>query len=322
MSINRELNQEFEVDSLASQIRKLSNPGRTFCYGLLGVVLFGLNLPSAHAFTIDPQRCASDSVEQNQAEGRNQWFRKCDKRFYKAIFSEGEFRMNRQTYERRIYATFGVADGHGNFSYPGDWKAPTDPNAPCDMPEGYELIGVCTAGCYAPDQMLLFADGWERIDSAAATKKDLIVTLSESSSQGNVQTQHSRTLHYLYDNADAQQELLEFKTLSGGSLLVTTEHPLLDQEGKMREASTFKVGDSLVNQHGHSDPVISIVGRSYFGKVYNVAIAGSGDLENVVIAQGFLNGSLHYQSGAGVKKLNQVLFRKWNIPNDLIESLT
>ena len=42
---------------------------------------------------------------------------------------------------------------------------------------------------------------------------------------------------------------------SGGILAVTMEHPILDHEGRMREASTFKIGDLLVKSDGSLDPL-------------------------------------------------------------------
>jgi len=108
--------------------------------------------------------------------------------------------------------------------------------------------------------------------------------------------------------------------ISGGTLAVTMEHPILDHEGRMREVSTFKVGDLLVKSDGSLDPIESIAGRTYVGKVYNVNLESNDDLQNIVIAQGYLHGSMHFQAGAGVKKLNQALFRKLIVPSDLIQN--
>ncbi len=114
-------------------------------FGLFGWMGFFVAIENANAFSIEGSICSNDSLQEVQAEGRNLWFKKCDNRIYSAIFSEGEFKMNGQMYGRRLYVHFGVNDGQGNFSFPGNWKAPTDPNASCEMPEDYEPIGVCTS---------------------------------------------------------------------------------------------------------------------------------------------------------------------------------
>ena len=317
---------KIECNFISSLRRYFSFMSKGFLAMACFASLLGL-VQEARAYTLNPDRCTADDIGDDKvAAGRNAWFKRCEPGAYKFVFSEGsEFRMNKVNYERRVYVTYGVPDpeNKGGFLYPGDLKAPTNANAPCSsLPAEWQLIGVCVTGCYAPGQELLFSDGWAKVEDAASikTQKRDLVTLGNDSTLEQLSTRLSQIKNWIFDLRDAQQELLEFKLTSGGTLVVTTGHPILDHEGRMREASTFKVGDLLVKSDGSFDPIESIVGKTYFGKVYNVNLESDQDLENIVIAQGYLNGSLHFQAGVGVKKLNQALFRKLNIPSALIQN--
>ena len=79
--------------------------------------------------------------------------------------------------------------------------------------------------------------------------------MSSSSNLERLSTQISSIKSWIFDFQDVQQKLLEFKMTSGGILAVTMEHPILDHEGRMREASTFKIGDLLVKSDGSLDPL-------------------------------------------------------------------
>lgn len=296
----------------------------TFPIRKIGVAVLTLGaslaaLPS-QAFFVQPVRCETDSLDQTVVEGRNAWFKRCKPELYDMVYSEGnEFTFNGKRFDRRLYVTFGVPNAEGGFSYPGNWMAPTDVNADCKSAPKYVPIGVCTSGCYQGDQNLLFAEGNVEIAQAMEANLKNVVTLSSQATLEKPSSQLSPIRNFLASIRDAQHELLEFRTLSGGALTVTVEHPLLDSEGKMRRADTFKNGEALVQASGQADPIVSIVGKTTFGKVYNLDVQSEGSLENIVIAQGFLNGSLFYQNGGGVAKLNQVIFRQSVLPSGLLE---
>ncbi len=289
---------------------------------LLGVFALAslMSLSSAEAFFVDPQRCEHDSIDQNQVLARNQWFKRCKPELYDMVYSEGdEFTFNKIHYQRRLYVTFGVPKAGGGFDYPGNWMAPIDANAGCDTPVGYKAIGVCTSGCYLPDQKLMFPGGEVEIKKAMNLDLAQVVTLTENSTQRDVHFKFTPVHHFMASISETQHELLEFLTLDGGSLIVTPDHPLVDSQGRIRRADTFERGEALVKANGDLDPIVVIVGKTEFGKVYNLAVQSQGDLENVVVAQGFLNGTLHYQNAGGVSKLNQVIFRQSVLPQELVE---
>ncbi len=282
-------------------------------------LIAGLVPVPSHAFFIQPTRCEADSLDQKVVIQRNEWFKRCKPELYDMVFSEGdEFTFNKIKYDRRLYVTFGVKVSTGGFTFPGNWMAPVVADAPCDTAAGYAPIGVCTSGCYQGDQQLLFEEGTVGIEEAMNRNLNHVVTLSDLATLERPVSQLSPIRHFLKSIRDAQQEILEFQTLSGGKLVVTVEHPVMDGEGRMRRADSLKKGEALVKASGELDPIVSIVGKSFYGKVYNLDVENAGELENVVIAQGFLNGTLYYQNGGGVAKLNQVLFRQSVLPSALL----
>lgn len=77
----------------------------------------------------------------------------------------------------------------------------------------------------------------------------------------------------------------------------------------MDTADKFKAGDALVALGGELDPIQSIESIIYFGKVYNVFVKSSVPQENIVVTNGYLNGSAYFQNeGAG--NMNKTLLRK------------
>jgi len=169
-------------------------------------------------------------------------------------------------YARRLYVTFGVPNPNGGFLFPGNWKAPTDVNADCAVPAGYKThwrlyFRVLSAGSEAP-----FEEGMMEIKLAMEAGLKNVVTLSSGSTLDHLSTQLSPIQGFLTDIRDAQQELLEFRTLSGGTLVVTLEHPLLDSEGRMRRADTLKLGGVFSKGYSELDPITSLLENPTMGR--------------------------------------------------------
>ncbi len=95
---------------------------------------------------------------------------------------------------------------------------------------------------------------------------------------------------------------------SGGTLKMTPNHPLIAADGSMKLAKDFKVGQSLVRLGGHPDEIVSMHDSIHFGKVYNVFVKSNDLHHNVVVTNGYLNGTAFYQNeGAG--NLNRQILR-------------
>ncbi len=108
---------------------------------------------------------------------------------------------------------------------------------------------------------------------------------------------------------DTEHKVIDFHMRSGRVLRVTPNHPVLAADGSMKRADEFKVGDSLVELGGRLDPIVSLVANMHFGKVYNVFVKSSEPQRNVVVTNGYLNGTAFFQN-EGASHLNKVLLRK------------
>lgn len=64
----------------------------------------------------------------------------------------------------------------------------------------------------------------------------------------------------------------------------------------MRQAKALAVGSKLVRADGSPDPIVWIEISNVFGKVYNVGPVSVDYTSNIVVAGGYLNGSVKYQS--------------------------
>jgi hypothetical protein len=113
---------------------------------------------------------------------------------------------------------------------------------------------------------------------------------------------------YLADLVDGQMDILEFEMESGGKLRITPDHPLVTEDGYLRAANTFKTGEHLVKADGSLDPIHSITPQTFLGKVYNVQPKTAENVSNVLVAEGYLNGSSRYQN-ENVMDLNRLILR-------------
>jgi hypothetical protein len=242
-------------------------------------------------------------------------------------YTGAEFNNNTSRY---WYPSFGITDNTGMPINPLGLVAPVHEGDDCGISykggapvhtdiltdAHYRLVAMCVSGCYTPDQKLLFKDGIQEIGDAFDHKNLEIETLTTDSILEHPSYQVSELEAYTVDIAPAHQDVIDFETVSGKKLSVTKNHPLLDSQGQMRTADSLKVGESLVLQDGSFDPIIHINQRDYFGKVYNVRPKSTDLLENIVVAQGVLSGSVYFQN-EGTKDLNRALFRI-NLPKDII----
>ena len=273
-----------------------------------------------YAAATESLRCTDkqDSLTEAEAAGRTAWAFKCYPAHRAEMPNKVATLKDTQTNTSLLgYPTFGKTDDDGNFVT--GWQAPTDPNASCDPAKEYSLLGFCKAGCYTPGNKVLFSNGFMSIVMAANNLRDDIVTVSPNSTIDNVELIMSELKDYTVDPVAKTQKILDIKTRDAGELKVTLNHPLLDSSGNMRVASTLRVGESLVKMDGQPDQIVSITEHEYTGKVYNVTPASNDPADNIVVAQGYLNGSTFYQN-EGVKDLNRQMLRSGNnISNNFVK---
>ncbi|MDY7232919.1 Hint domain-containing protein [Hyalangium rubrum] len=180
----------------------------------------------------------------------------------------------------------------------------------------FYINGYCEASCYTPDQALLFTDGYKPILEALEDRREDLVTLTPDSSLDNIQLQQNKTYSYTAEFRDSTHPIIELRTASGGLLRVTTEHAVLNSQGRIVQAQTLKEGDELLKADGTPDPITSVERTTYFGKVYNLRPVSTDLVSNIVIAEGYLVGSSSYQND-DVGYINRIIMHK-QVPPELI----
>jgi hypothetical protein len=176
--------------------------------------------------------------------------------------------------------------------------------------------GYCTSSCYTPEQTLSFSGGEDTILNAFNNLRMDLVTLSEESTFDNIVLADNKVKSYTTELRDNTHPILVIVTASGRQLRVTVDHPVIQGEGRIVEASTLQVGDSLVLATGRVDPIVSIDKVAHVGKVYNVQPVTTDPVSNLLVAGGIVVGSSRFQNDA-VEYLNRIILSK-GIPPEVI----
>lgn len=259
-------------------------------------------------------RCSHDSLSNAQAKGRYEWMLKCRDK----VPVIQEFLTNFDGVQtggaaidassRVLYPTFMNAGVKPEKA----WIAPTSSKSACDVPAKVYVSAVCVSSCATPEQQILTelkagrAAGQSFIDALTARTAS-VVTLTADSSLSRMGYETTPVSQWVTELVDTEHEILVFRMKSGGELRVTPNHPLVDAEGRMREARTFTAGDALVKMGGARDEVRAIQTVKHVGKVYNVFTASSEPHRNLVITGGYVNGSAFYQNEGAADMNRQVL---------------
>lgn len=190
------------------------------------------------------------------------------------------------------------------------WDAPEDVGEKCEkLPFDAFNVGLCVAGCYTPETLLRFAEGEVGIKEAADSGMVNLVTLSPESTLDRLRMKTNKVERYTVDIREGWEDIYNLKMDSGGSLRVTSEHPLVTSDGRMRQAKSLKVGTKLISAEGTPDPIVSIEVSKVFGKVYNVGPVSIDYTSNIVVAGGYLNGSVRYQNEF-LDNINAIILRR------------
>lgn len=266
-----------------------------------------------------PYRCSQDSLSVTQAKGRYQWMLKCAnsvpviKDFLEKFdkYESGTGKSAGLMYQgHSLYATF-----MNRATKPEKvWKAPTDANAACTVPETVYVAAVCTASCATPEQMILsqqdagsklaytpIVDSWQQ-------KFAYVATLQSKAALDSKRVVRTKVDSWVTEMMDGEHEILNFTMKSGGVIRLTPNHPVVTADGRMKTAEEFKAGESLVKVGGEADEIVSIESFNYFGKVYNLFVKSDDLQKNIVITNGYLNGTAFYQN-EGAKHLNKQVLR-------------
>lgn len=196
-----------------------------------------------------------------------------------------------------------------------------DRNSLADKPADYSWTATCISSCYKPGTEILFDLQGQLtnipIEQAMTESIPRVAVLRDDSTLESPVLTSSEVLYYVNSLTETDHEILDFATASGASLKITPNHPVIADDGRVREASTFFVGENLVRADGTLDPIVSITHEIYHGRVYNIFPKSPSLVGQIVVANGFLNGSAWYQNG-GVDHLNRSLFRD-SLPAEVLD---
>ncbi|MFN7823867.1 MAG: cell surface protein [Pseudobdellovibrionaceae bacterium] len=272
------------------------------------------------------RRCSHDSLSIQQAQGRYDWMVKCQDQVpvIKEFLAEFEDVKVANKDKNGSKSTW-TLNGKGRKLYPTFmnrattpekvWKAPVTKTASCEVPETVYIAAVCVASCATPEQEIIAqAKANQKLSKvsfidALTQNYGFVGTLASNSSMAVKQIKKTKVDQWVTELVDSEHQILNFKMKSGGTLRITPNHPLVSAEGAMKIADEFKVGDSLVKLGGQLDEITDIVPEVYFGKVYNVFVKSNALHHNIVVTNGYLNGTAFFQN-EGAKNLNKALFRK------------
>lgn len=265
------------------------------------------------------RRCSQDSLSNKSAHGRIAWMRKCSD----AIPEIAEFLQKFDDVERNNLSI----DGEKRILYPTfmdhasspekPWIAPVKESADCTIPEQSYIAAVCVSSCATPEQQILIEakDQLEKRKNLvytpfieALTSNVQKVATLKGSSMNSQQVRASKVDQWVTEMMDTEHHILKFTMASGGVLKLTLNHPVLTEEGEMKSAELFKVGDNMVMLGGQLDPIVSIEPVIHFGKVYNVFVKSADPKHNIVVTNGYLNGSAFFQN-EGAQYLNKKVLR-------------
>jgi hypothetical protein len=190
------------------------------------------------------------------------------------------------------------------------WDVPFNAGTNCALiPTAASNVGLCVAGCYTADQKLTFSEGDIEIKQALEAGEIKLVTLTPDATIDQLDYMTNTVHSYTVDKYEDWQDIYVFTMESGGVLKVTNTHPLITDDGMMRQAQDLIPGDALVRANGSADAIVDVTVEKYFGKVYNVSPTTVDHTSNIVVAQGYLNGSHRYQNEF-LDVVNSVILRR------------
>lgn len=172
--------------------------------------------------------------------------------------------------------------------------APFDENAPCGAPGSWKLLTLCPYGCFGADERILFGEEWLTIPEALAQGIEWVSSLSKKSSVFKPVVKTDTNI-LTYTGGYEKHDLITFHLSSGMRLSVTKNHPMVADTGEIVRADRVQLGDRLLTVSGPA--LISAIQRAQTAeKVWNISPVSEGALDNVLIAEGFITGSLRFQN--------------------------
>lgn len=260
------------------------------------------------------QRCKADTLTFFEALGRNDWSLRCgyisSRTFDYYVFDDvGNMR------HRALYDTYYRP---GKLS---DWfSAPRQRMANCER-HGYTASHVCTSGNAFMSAPLLFAPGELAVYDAYTQQVQQLIVVEDSATLDNLHYREQTVTLQSEKSSVEQINIVTLHTQRGKSLTVTQDHPLLLSTGILKSARYLSVQDTLIDQYGELDRIVSKTTSQVSAQLYDTQIntvnAQATKLDQIVVTQGFLSG---YLVSNGVQKMGKRLSLRDKIPLTLTAS--
>ncbi|MBF0361643.1 MAG: hypothetical protein HQK49_11565 [Oligoflexia bacterium] len=291
---------------------------------LLIIITTTLNINNTFAtkFTIRapqgviPERCSEDSLSAEESIERLHWANRCGyltARYLDFCLNDD----NGSVRARPMYPSFISSD------FSKAWvQAPKNRNSECIIPDAFKVVQpiFCISSCYTPDQKILFASNKNiSIIDAYNSNFPTVMVAKDSSTIGNILLEEIPIKFFTKEAIDTNNQIIKFTTESTKTIKVTSNHPLIDGDGYLKEANNFKISDYLLNEHGQKEKIIDISHFNHFGKVYNILPESKNISNHILVAGGLLSGSAYFQND-GVIYLNRKLLRDGGQYDDMIPS--
>jgi hypothetical protein len=243
-------------------------------------------------------RCADDQIiSVADAKARADWAYRCN--ILDPAIWEDEFTGN---YDRKLKAYVKLPEGKRRYpifvTNTPDYPIYHPDQSTCALPDNVVFFDVCMNGCFKGDQRIAFEHGYEAIASADQRGKQAskVLTLTADATLEQPKYKAQEIDYFIRSAQDAQETLVTLAT-EEGKLTVTKDHPIVNKDGFVVMADSLQVGDALVKSDGTLAPITEKAYEEFFGKVYNLTPASFDAQENIIVAEGFLNGSHRFQAG-------------------------
>ena len=279
--------------------------------GQWGIIIVGIVLnsflgnDSAHAFTSarklingNPDKladhCRLDALTtKEQAVERNLWAAECG--YFGADLPKAKDKARKLAELDGMYLVFTGKQAP---------EAPIDRNASCDGKKDWSKLVYCVPGCYSPGMRLKFEheklEGiGNAMDPTHEDDLDFLKTLTPEATPGSLSFKATKIHHFTFAMSEGETDMVTLKTKKGRELQVTTDHPLVGENGKFILARDLKTGTALLDEDGQVDTVEEARTNSYRGFLVNVGPESQNKKENILIAEGLLTGSHRFQSEWG-----------------------
>jgi hypothetical protein len=166
------------------------------------------------------------------------------------------------------------------------------PSAQCSL--SGPVAGVCARDCYTPSQQLSFEGSLMSIERAYQSKAATVtaLTLDATPEQMSYAEQPIEEI----TTGSLNEKLLILEGENGRRLEVSSNHAIVAADGSVVPANTLREGDGILDQYWHVVPLLKIQTREYEGTVMNILPQSREKKENILIAEGFLTGSMRFQN--------------------------